>query len=583
MKNSSIFIFNYHLLFLLVLLFGWITGISAQNEGELGTEVVNVVKPYTPTISDAFKIKEKPVSVDTIFTKKKEVEYTIFSVPVASTFTPAKGKATVVEKTKPIKLYDNYATVGFGNYTTVTGELFSNFELSRTDNAGFSFKHNSSQGGISDIRLDDSYYDTSLEGYYSSNQRDLSYGIYAGIEHQLFNWYGVSDAFEADTEFITNFDAQQIYYGGFLGGNMVFDESMFKGISAEIRYLGDAYSSSEIIAAVTPQFSIPISGFTLEIDSELFYLTGSFDRSYYQNIAYKYGFLNASVSPTLEYNAEEFEFTLGIVADVVLDTEENDTEFLMYPKLKGSYKLMDDSIIGFAGIEGGIHQNTYFYYKNKNPFISPTLEIEPTHNVYNAYAGIKGKLSNSIGYELSGSYSKSEDHPFFKLNSLTDGSSTKSYQYGNSFQVVYDELKEVSVKGELKVAITDGLSFGVNANYHSYLTTQLKEAWNLPVIEASIFSNFNITDEFYAGVSLFYVGERMDEIVDFGPSEDPFPKTVTLDAYVDANVQLGYNVSDKLSLFLKGNNLVGGNYQKWYNYPVQGIQGLMGATYKFDW
>ena len=90
--------------------------VNAQEE-DLGTEVVNVVKPYTPSVSDAFKIKATPQLDDSVSLKKKPVDYAIFSVPVASTFTPAKGQAATVEKAEPEKRYDNYATLGFGNYT----------------------------------------------------------------------------------------------------------------------------------------------------------------------------------------------------------------------------------------------------------------------------------------------------------------------------------------------------------------------------------------------------------------------------------------------------------------------------------
>jgi hypothetical protein len=34
--------------------------VVSQKKETIGSEVVNVVKPYTPTISDAFKIKEMP-------------------------------------------------------------------------------------------------------------------------------------------------------------------------------------------------------------------------------------------------------------------------------------------------------------------------------------------------------------------------------------------------------------------------------------------------------------------------------------------------------------------------------------------
>ena len=72
----------------------------AQKKEQIGTETVNVVKPYTPTISDAFKVKETPSLNDEATAKKETVKYTVFSFPVASTFTPSKGKAEGVEKEK---------------------------------------------------------------------------------------------------------------------------------------------------------------------------------------------------------------------------------------------------------------------------------------------------------------------------------------------------------------------------------------------------------------------------------------------------------------------------------------------------
>jgi hypothetical protein len=73
-----------------------------RQKDTIDTDVVNVVKPYTPTISDAFKVKETPTLDDSTNTTKKEVKYNIFSIPVASTFTPAKGKAATVDKEKQV-------------------------------------------------------------------------------------------------------------------------------------------------------------------------------------------------------------------------------------------------------------------------------------------------------------------------------------------------------------------------------------------------------------------------------------------------------------------------------------------------
>ena len=159
----------------------------------------------------------------------KDVKYSIFSVPVASTFTPAKGKATTVERTKPIKVYDNYATLGFGNYTTILGELYSNFEISRSDNVGLFFRHNSSQGQIKDVKLDNKFYDTNLDLSYTSRQSNATYRLDAGVEHQIYNWYGLPKGSESWTdEFINQIDPQQTYFSGYIGGKIDLKDSFFE-------------------------------------------------------------------------------------------------------------------------------------------------------------------------------------------------------------------------------------------------------------------------------------------------------------------------------------------------------------------
>ena len=97
---------------------------SQKKDDNIGTEVVNVVKPYSPSISDAFKVKETPTLDDENTAKKENIQYTIFSFPVASTFAPAKGRAANVDKSTEEKIFSNYLTLGAGNFGTVNAELF---------------------------------------------------------------------------------------------------------------------------------------------------------------------------------------------------------------------------------------------------------------------------------------------------------------------------------------------------------------------------------------------------------------------------------------------------------------------------
>lgn len=547
-------------------------------EKELDPEVVNIVKPYTPTISDAFKVKETPSLNDSVSTAKKDVKYSIFSVPVASTFTPAKGKATNVEKAKPVKLYDNYATLGFGNYTSILGELYSNFEISRTDNAGFFFRHNSSQGDIKGVKLDNHYYDTSLDANYTSRQRDVTYRLDAGVEHQLFNWYGVPTGYYSDED-LARIDTKQNYLSGYVGGSIALDDSFFDKAAASIRYTGDSFSSSELNAKLKPEFSFPLENVTFKLDGDLDYLLGSFDKDYSNSTDIKYSYLNVGLAPSINFVNNDLSVSLGVAGYVSLDTENSDTNFSLYPKVNVSYRLLDETVIAYGGAEGGIKQNTYYDFKEENPFVSPTLNIAPTKKLYEAFGGIKGKLSNAFAYNARVSYGKDENSALFQSNDINfTTSQNEGYHYGNSFNVVYDDINTLAFFGEVKVDVSGQFSVGVNANYYSYSTDVQSEAWNLPSLKASVFSNFNITEKLYGSASLFYVGERKDV-----SNAGFIGEEITLDGFVDANLSFGYRFTDRLSAFVKGSNLFGDNYKKWMNYPVQGIQGLAGVTYKFDW
>ena len=580
MLNQSL---KIKLLVLGLLIFS-INTISAQEEDNLGTEVVNIVKPYSPAISDAFKVKENPLINDSTNTKKKEVIYSIFSVPVASTFTPTKGKAASVEKIKPLKLYDNYATFGIGNYTNVLAEFYSDFEISSTDNFGLFFKHNASQGGIKDILLDNKFYDTQLEGNYTRRQKDLNYEMSAGIKHQLFNWYGLNNLYNAaPPEIINSIASKHSYFSGSAEGNLIMEDSYFEKGTASIRYLGDSFSSSEFNIKVKPEFGFDAIDFPLKIGVDLDYIGGTFKRNYSDTSAVKYSFFNAGIIPSYAYTAEYLSLSVGFSGYVSLNSEESKTSFYVYPKIEASYRIVDELLIVYGGIDGGLEQNSYYNFKEKNPFVSPTLFIQPTSELYNGFAGLKGKLTNAIAYNIKASYYEEDDKALFNSNIYKGQDLTlEGYEYGNSFNVVYDDLETISFFGELIFEVLTNFNLGINGTYNSYHTKYEIEPWNLPTIEATLFTTFNITEKFYGGASLFFVGERKDlysSSIGFLPDNE----VITLASYFDANAYIRYRFNKQLTIFVKGSNLFGENYQKWANYKVQGIQGMLGGSYKFDW
>ena len=551
-----------------------------RDKDTIDTDVVNVLKPYTPTISDAFKVKQTPVLDDSLNTTKKEIKYNIFSIPVASTFTPAKGKAASVDKEKEVKLYDNYASVGVGTYTSILGEVYLNNAISRTESVGGYLSYHSSDGGIEDLLLDDSFTKAKLNVNYSSNLRDLSWNIDGGFQYQKYNWYGLPQPyFDATTA--NMLEVAHTFYGVHFGGEIDFNDAIVKNANVRFRRFGDDKDSGENRFMFKTGFDVPIQGEIVNTEISLDYIGGSFDRNYYYDEEIKYGNINVGLAPSYQLKQDDLTVNFGVKFVYLNDTEGGKNKFYIYPNFTASYRLVDEILIAYGGIEGGLNQNSYYDLANVNPYLSPTLFIFPTDQQYNASLGLKGRLSNSMSYNILGHYYAERNSALFKSNSVLAGA-TEDYQYGNSYGIVYDDLKTYSIAGELNVDVNRNFKLGIKAEYFGYSTDLQEEAWNLPDIKGNLFLDYQIDDHWFAGAGLYYVGERKDQFYEEGSLVPTSPITMTLDSYFDANVHLGYNITDQLSIYAKGNNLVNKTYQRWLNYPVQGIQFLAGATFKFD-
>jgi len=559
-----------------------LTFAQERNKDTIADQTVNVIKPYTPTISDAFKIKDTPKLNDSSMVKKKEVKYNIFSIPVASTFTPAKGKAATVDKAKSVKLYDNYASLGFGTYTTILGEVYLNHELSNDENVGGYFSHHSSAGGIDGVRLDDSFLKTNLNAYYSQELRDFSWKVDGGFEIQTYNWYGLLEDYFTDEE-VSNIDPSHSFNSFYLGGKLKFDDAIVKDGSARYRHFADNQDSAENRFVAQARFDAPIQDEIIKTVFSIDYIGGGFENVFNTQDELKYGNITFGLAPSYQLTQDDLTVDLGVKLVYLNDTEFDDSKFYIYPNIEASYRLVDEILIAYSGIKGDLIQNSYFEFANENPFVSPDLLIVPTDQRYKGFVGVKGKLSNTMSYNVRGNYFSENNKALFRANSINlGGLGRENYQYGNSFGLVYDNVKTVSFAGELNVDLNRNFTFGAKGEFFSYSVDDEAEAWNLPDLTASVFADYQITEQWYAGASLYFVGERKDQESVAGTLIFVEPVTVTLDSYFDANAHVGYKVNDQFSVFAKVNNIANQNYQRWMNFPVQGIQFLAGATYQFD-
>lgn len=553
-------------------------------------EVINVITSYTPTISDAFKIKKTPKIILSNTTSKKKLSYSIFSAPVASTFVPKSGVVKGIDVGKKERLFDNYLALGFGNYTTPFIEFFLHQNRKFETDYGIYLKYTSSENGVKNTFLNNEFSTLNLGGFYLKEERGFTWKIGGNMYQKQYNWYGLPNI-SFDNNTINSIAAKQTYGFYEVESEVVFENSYFDNIKGALSLFDDKFGSKEVGFLLKPSLKIPLGFISknlseLELQTNINYLQGEFEQNYLNNSNIKYSFFNLGIHPVYRVNWNKLSIKLGSKIYLTSDIENSLTDILAYPDLEITYPVIPNLINFYAGAGGDLNMNSFQKFSEQNPFVSPTLFLTQTNEQYNLFGGINGTISSNISFNVKASYKSDEDHALFvRNNSKSNGvfnasTSLLGYEYGNSFNVFYDDISTLSIFGEIEIDASKRFSIGATIQTNSYSTTFQQEAWNLPKIEGAIYGKYK-NNNWYANANIFFVGSRMD--VQYNGT---FPSTIasieSLDAFTDMNLNGGYHFSDFFSAFIKLNNILGTDYDRYANYNVLGFQVLAGITYKFD-
>lgn len=553
-------------------------------QDSLKTEDILVVKPYTPEAKNVNKIKTSAELGDESAMMRRKLDYDITDFPVASTYKPNKGKAAGIAKEKRARIFKNYLKTGYGNFNTPLVEAFVQAGDERKYNFGLKARHHSSQGGIKDLLLDDAFSDTDVSLFYNRELRYSEWNAKAGFSNNQVNFYGIDQNLTFNQNLINNTNEQQKFGKFFAQGAFSNDDSFFDGAKVHTYTFWDAFDSYEFRIIAKPRFQLPVAKDQINVVASIDYLAGSFEQGYTTISKLNYHFANVGLLPSYELIHKNLKLNLGARVYAANDLENSQSEVLIYPNVSFSTKIINELSLT-AGVSGDLIQNSYQAFAEQNPFISPTQSIQATDNAYKAFVEAKGNATSNVSYVFGASFSREENKPLFKHNQIqTDANtgippSVESYQLGNTFSVVYDEVDIFGINGNVVADIED-VKLQAGITFNSYSTTNEAEAWNLPTLSGKIQADY-LMDKWTFGAKLFLVGETKDAVF---PSSSRFatPTIIKNDGYADLNLSSAYRFSERLSAFLNLQNVFNNSYERFYNYQVQPFQVLGGVIYNFD-
>lgn len=539
--------------------------VSAQDD-KLGTKVIDIVKPYSPTIKSVVKQVPPVPAKDTTIVQKKKINYTIFSVPVASVFVPEKGRAMLIPPKEPNQELNSYFSLGGGNYASLFADGYVRFSLNEVSHLFADIQHNSSQKGVKIANTDSNFSKTETSVGYRFSDEYYQGGASLHLGHRLSHWYGLEN-----TDFLkyASFPLAQNYWKISAKGYFGTANSFFKRSDVFFHQFSDGSSSKEYHFGITPSFEFLIGENPLILTAEIDYLNANFEKDFQ--------FLNEisnrnviiGVNPSYQFSIENFTISAGLSFYNINTNVGN--SFKILPNAEVNYQGFSDYFIPYAGIKNHVKQNSYRHFSEENPFVSPTLFVVPTTTLFNTFVGAKGRISNGIGYDVKGGFSRQENIALFKENDSAP-LLKKRYHLDNSFNVLYDNASIFDVSATIGGEIFSNFSAVFLLNARSYAMDNQPYAWHLPSVEGSLWASYHFLKNWTISADIFYTGQRKAQ---------QNAITSTLPSFFDANIQAQYQINKRWRAFIKTNNLSGNRYYRFANYPTQGFQILAGATYQF--
>jgi hypothetical protein len=246
-----------------------------------------------------------------------------------------------------------------------------------------------------------------------------------------------------------------------------------------------------------------------------------------------------------------------------------------YPQGEISYSILKGIIVPYVGVKGSLAQQTYYGLYQQNPFVVTQPQLINTNNKIQAYGGINGSISRRVNYMTGVEYNRTENFAFFQRDSL--------FSFGNMQNVIYGDLTEMKIKGEVEVLGGKTWDAKLGGSYSYFVSTE-DHAWNLPNLKIYGVGKYRLNDQWNFQLQAYYIGERwaksVSPMMNVVKNEQGFYE-YKMKAFIDANIKVSYEYNERLSAYVQVNNILSQKYYLYSGFQSQHILAFLGAAYSF--
>lgn len=533
----------------------------------LDTTTIVTVKPFSPTLSDAIKIKDNPSIQDTDKIVPT-LKYSFMNKQVPVAFEINEIKPAKIKGEPLVKLYSGYGKLGFGTNKTPLAELYYNAKRSKNFSYGFYGNHLSSSG-ISGIDYSD-FSDNHISLFGKRFLKDFTLYAKFDYDRNVIHYYGFPESSTAD---INDKDLLRQRFNKF-GGAASLTRNFTD--SAQFDYNFDINYHHIVDLLDVKENNVNLSGSLSKFHkSELYAIDVETNFNKLNNSLNQNNTMIVGLKPHIKTTADKWQFKVGLGLYI---NKMDKTKFHFYPEAEFKYDVVQQIIIPYVGITGGVTPNNLNSFYTENPFINTTtIGIANTNQKYNIYAGIRGSISNHLTFNTSFSKQKLETLPLYvkDVNNVLE----------NQFTAIYDTIALTKISGELAYQKLEKLKIILAGDYYGYTPENEIKTWHRPDLKISLNGIYDLSDKIIVKADFFFINKQFAKVyttfTDASNQIITTPEAIELKGIFDANLGLEYRYTKKLSAFIQFNNIAAAKYQKWQDYRIQRFNVLGGLTYSF--
>ena len=540
-----------------VLLLAATSPLLAQPGGGIDDSNVTIISNFEARLTDANRVRVTPVNPPAD-TSRRQQQYLVVSRLLNIDYPAPVIRPRGVSRVKPEAGKNGFVSIGAGLPGALYGDL--SYDLSGVDNAnlGIFARHWSFNNDSNVENMKSSDTEFGIEGSYLFDQ---GFGVNAGAGYETQSRYyygynfpeGVPDSMEipsfTDDQVRQRFNTFSVHGDIFNGTRTAANIDYKAGVALYLMDGDPAVRENGI--DLTVQATKWIAD-----DTPLDFKLRTDFTSYRDTSSQSLNNIYFSPSYTTPI-AGRYRLKIGV------NLTSQDDQFDVFPDISLNAPVIDGLLSAFIGAEGSLQKNTLRSLAEYNPWIETRLRIRNSKYI-RLYGGVDGTISG-VSYRAEANYKIVNNLALFLLDRSQDIP---------KFDVLYDNADIITLQASATADVIKNLSINATIAQRFYSLETEERAWHLPSFSVNAGGAYTLLEGKLTLGAQLYLENGL-------PFQDSQGNPQNLNALADLNLNGEYDLTENFSAWLRVNNVLNNERQRFVQYPTIGTNLLVGVSAKF--